>query len=396
MSRIKRVLLMVMDSVGVGELPDAGSYGDSGSNTLEHAAKHVGGVCLPNLESLGLGNLVNLRNGSKHEIALKGSYGKMAEISKGKDTTTGHWEMMGLALHKPFPLYPDGFPKDLMEEFEKKSGRKVIGNKPASGTEIVKELGEEHCKTGRLIIYTSGDSVFQIAAHEEIVPLDELYRICKIARGILRGEHAVGRVIARPFVGKPGSFARTHHRHDYSLRPFSETLLDKIKAAGLDCVSVGKIWDIFAGRGLCRHLDAGPNLEVMQKTLEGLEDPSFKRGLLFANLVDFDMLYNHRQDPKGLIEALVTFDEFLPKVFGALKEDDVLLLTADHGNDPTDNSTDHTREYVPILSFGKSLARGKNLGTRKTFADCGQTVAEFLGMPPLSLGTSFAKEILRS
>jgi phosphopentomutase len=291
MAKIKRVILVVMDSVGVGELPDAAEYGDRGANTLGNAARAVGGLSLPNLESLGLGQLVSLRSGD-YKIGdprpaatspLMGSYGKMAELAKGKDTTTGHWEMMGVVVDRGFPTYPDGFPADLLGAFEKAIGRKTLGNKTASGTEIIKELGEEHCRTGSPIVYTSADSVFQVAAHEEIIPLEELYRICKVARGLLTGPHAVGRVIARPFVGKPGSFARTHHRHDYSLEPFSETLLDRIKAAGLPCVSVGKIWDIFAGRGLTQHLAASPNAEVMRRTLEGVKDPALDGGLLFAD-----------------------------------------------------------------------------------------------------------------
>lgn len=386
---------MVMDSVGVGELPDADQYGDTGSNTLEHAAQAVGGLPLPNLEKLGLGNLVNLHgNGSSSsKVGLAGCYGKMAELSKGKDTTTGHWEMMGIVVEKPFPLYPNGFPKELIREFEKAVGRKTIGNRPASGTEIIKELGEEHYRTGSPIVYTSGDSVFQVAAHEDVVPLEELYRMCKIARSLLIEEHAVGRVIARPFVGKPGDFARTHHRHDYSLEPFSETVLDRIKAQGLDCVSVGKIWDIFAGRGLSRHLPAGPNQEVMEQTFHAVRDINFKDGLVFANLVDFDMLYNHRQDPQGLAKAMTAFDEFLPRLFEGMRQDDVLMITADHGNDPTDQSTDHSREYVPILVYGKEAAKGVDLGTRKSFADCGQTVAEIFGLKPIPAGKSFLREI---
>ncbi len=389
--RVRRVILMVMDSVGVGELPDAKEYGDEGANTLEHAAKAVGGIALPNLESLGLGKLVNLY--PSHTNSLKGAYGKMAELSKGKDTTTGHWEMAGVVVSQAFPTYPNGFPASLMKEFESRIGRKTLGNKTASGTEIIKELGDEHYRTGSPIVYTSADSVFQVAAHEEIVPLEELYRICKIAREILRGEHAVGRVIARPFIGKPGKFERTHHRHDYSLDPSGDTLLDVIKSAGLETVSVGKIWDIFAGRGISRHLTAGPNAEVMEKTLEGMKDSKFKDGLLFSNLVDFDMLYNHRQDPKGFAKSMEEFDRFLPQIFSALADDDILMITADHGNDPTDNSTDHCREYVPILVYGKNIPAGLNLGARKSFADCGQTIAELLQVPRLAAGESFASAL---
>ncbi|MBI1979719.1 MAG: phosphopentomutase [Elusimicrobia bacterium] len=388
----RRVILVVMDSVGVGALPDAEEYGDAGSNTLEHAAQKWGKTSLPNLQKLGLGKLVHL-NSPITSPDLAGSFGKMAELSKGKDTTTGHWEMMGLITHKPLPTYPNGFPQSLIREFETKIGRKVIGNKPASGTEIIKELGEEHCRTGRPIVYTSGDSVFQIAAHEEVIPLEELYGMCKAARLILKGEHAVGRVIARPFVGKPGSFQRTHHRHDFSLEPFSETLLNTIQKAGLPTVSVGKIWDIFAGVGLTSHLDAGPNRDVMLKTLEAVNDHEFTQGLLFANLVDFDMLYNHRQDPAGFMQAMEEFDAFLPEILNAMRADDLLLITADHGNDPTDQSTDHTREYVPILCYGKRLRGGKNLGVRKSFADCGQTIAEVLGVSPLNVGESFASDL---
>lgn len=385
-----------MDSVGIGELPDSAEYNDKGVNTLGHAAEAVGGISLPHLEQLGLGKLVNLTPNSKRQTqsSLIGSYGKMAELSKGKDTTTGHWEMMGVVVRRAFPTYPKGFPSSIIREFENAIGRKTLGNKAASGTEIIKELGDEHYKTGRPIVYTSADSVFQIAAHEEIISLEELYKMCKTARSILKDEHAVGRVIARPFIGKPGAFVRTHHRHDFSLEPFSETLLDKIKASGLDCWGVGKIWDIFAGKGLTHHLPAGDNDDIMQKILEGLSDSKLKKGLLFANLVDFDMLYNHRQDPEGLAKALVAFDQFLPQLFEKIKEDDVLIITADHGNDPTDNSTDHSREYVPILIYGKSLVSGKDLGVRKSFADCGQTIAELMGISPLNVGESFAKEIL--
>ena len=399
MQKIRRVILIVMDSVGIGELPDAGEYGDIGADTLGHAAKAVGGVSLPNLESLGLGKLTVLRDEkpSHKDPAGKnilGSYGKMAEASKGKDTTVGHWEMMGVIVKKPFPLYPDGFPPSVINKFETDIGRKTLGNKPASGTEIIQELGEQHCKTGFPIVYTSQDSVFQIAAHEDVIPLDDLYAMCKIARKILCGDHAVGRVIARPFTGKPGSFTRTRNRHDFSLEPAGETVLDRIKSEGLDSIGVGKIKDIFAGRGLTAHVNAGTNEEVLQAVAEGLANPGFKKGLLFANLVDFDMLYNHRQDPAGLIKALGVFDRFLPQLFDAMKEDDALFITADHGNDPTDHSTDHCREYVPIMACGARIAKGKNLGVRKSFADCGKTISEMLGVKLLPAGVSFAKEIL--
>lgn len=396
----RRIFLVVLDSVGVGELPDAKEYGDLGSNTLEHAVRACGGVSLPHLESLGLGQLVQLRPSVQSPQSsaprLLGSYGKMAEQSQGKDTTAGHWEMAGLIVKEPFPTYPNGFPPEIIQEFERQIGKKVLGNKPASGTEIIKELGEEHYRTAKPIVYTSADSVFQIAAHEEIIPLPQLYEMCKIARKILTGKHAVGRVIARPFVGKPGNFVRTHNRHDYALEPPAETLLDKVNASGLDCISVGKIWDIFAGRGISKHLGAGPNALMMEKILEGMNDPNFKRGLLFANLVDFDMLFNHRQDPQGFVQAMIEFDQFLPKLFESMQPEDILMISADHGNDPTDQSTDHTREYVPILVYGQTLKKGIHLGVRKTFADCGQTVAEFLGIPPLSVGESFAQTLLKT
>lgn len=392
-SQYRRIILMVLDSLGVGELPDAKEYGDEGSHTLEHACLAVGGIALPHLESLGLSFLAKLRAQQEEPKKLIGSYGKMAELSKGKDTTTGHWEMMGVITEKALPTYPHGFPKKLIQEFEKKIGRKTLGNIPASGTEIIQQLGEEHYKTGSPIVYTSQDSVFQVAAHEEIIPLEKLYEICKIARSMLKGEHAVGRVIARPFVGLPGSFTRTHHRHDYSLEPFSQTLLDEMQARQISCISVGKIWDIFAGRGISRHVSAGPNKEVMDNSLKTLQEAAFTDGFLFVNLVDFDMLYNHRQDPKGLSQALLEFDHFLPSFFEAMRKDDLLMITADHGNDPTDQSTDHTREYVPILCYGKELPGGKNLGIRSSFADCGQTIAEIFNIPPLKVGKSFTKEL---
>ena len=390
MKKIKRVTLIVMDSVGIGALPDAGDYGDAGADTLPHAAAAAGGVSLPALEGMGLGRLADLRGSGPSNGPVRGCYGKMAEISKGKDTTTGHWEMAGVIVETPFPVYPRGFPADIISAFEKKSGRKVIGNAPASGTEIIRELGEEHLRTGSLIVYTSADSVFQIAAHEDVVPLEELYRLCREARAILAGPHAVGRVIARPFIGKPGSFQRTRHRHDFSLDPPGRTLLDRIQSSGLECWSVGKIWDIFAGRGITRHLGGASNQEVMAKIREGLDDPAFKNGLLFANLVDFDMLYNHREDPRGFIRSLREFDDFLPRIVSRLGGEDALLITADHGNDPTDGSTDHSREYVPVLGWRPGLEEARDVGVRGSFADLGQTVAELLGTGELPAGESFA------
>ncbi len=347
---------------------------------------------MPTLASLGLGRLIHLQGSSA--VPLLGSYGKMLELSKGKDTTTGHWEMMGLVLNTPLPTYPNGFPAEVIAEFETKINRKTLGNKTASGTEIIKELGDVHVTSGSPIVYTSQDSVFQIAAHEEVIPLPELYQICLVARAVLRGEHSVGRVIARPFAGKSGSYQRTPNRHDYSLLPFSETVLDRLAQAKVPTLSVGKIWDIFAGRGIAREIPAKGNREVMDQTLQALQSPGFARGFLFANLVDFDMLYNHRQDPIGFMQAMVDFDRFLPSLLAAMQPQDVLMITADHGNDPTDNSTDHTREYVPLLVYGKALRVGIDLGVRQGFYDCGQTVLDFFSLPPHPQGRSFARELL--
>ena len=297
---------------------------------------------------------------------------------------------MGIVLDRPFPVFPLGFPAGVIDAFSRQTGRGVLGNMAASGTRIINELGPEHLRTGSLIVYTSADSVFQIAAHEDVVPLEELYRLCREARAILAGPHAVGRVIARPFIGKPGSFQRTRHRHDFSLDPPGRTLLDRIQSSGLECWSVGKIWDIFAGRGITRHLGGASNQEVMAKIREGLDDPAFKNGLLFANLVDFDMLYNHREDPRGFIRSLREFDDFLPRIVSRLGGEDALLITADHGNDPTDGSTDHSREYVPVLGWRPGLEEARDVGVRGSFADLGQTVAELLGTGELPAGESFA------
>lgn len=389
---MKRAIILVLDSVGVGASPDAEQFGDARCNTLGHIAEAVGGISLPALEALGLGCIVEAK-GIKKARHPHAAYGKMREASPAKDTTTGHWEMAGLILKKPFPLYPSGFPPEVLLPFEEKIGRKTLGNKPASGTEIIKELGEEHMETGFPIVYTSGDSVFQIAAHEEVIPVEELYRMCEIARTILQGPHAVARVIARPFSGNPGSFARTERRRDFSLPPFSETILDLAKRKGLEVVAVGKIEDIFAGRGITESYHTGNNRDGFLKTVE--ETRKRSSGIIFTNLVDFDMLYGHRNNPQGYARALQEFDSWLPELLSALQEEDLLFITADHGNDPTTPGTDHTREEVPLLVHGAGAASA-SLGIRPTFADLGATVAAYLQVAPPESGESFLKEILSS
>lgn len=387
--QIRRVVIIVLDGLGVGEMPDAYMYGDAGSNTLSHVAKAVGGVNLPLLASFGLGCLTEVE-GVECQAETAAAYGKMAESSKGKDTITGHWEMTGIIMQKPFPTFPAGFPDEIINPFTGAIGRPVLGNVAASGTEIIKELGEEHLRTGYPIVYTSADSVFQIAAHEEIVPLQQLYDWCTVARELLRGDYAVGRVIARPFRGEKGSFVRTPNRRDFSLPPPSETLLDKLKAAGHDVVAVGKIDDIFAGRGITRSIHTKNNEDGIKKILAALEERV--SGLLFANLVDFDMLYGHRNDYYGYARALEQEDRQLEDVCAKIREDEILILVADHGCDPTFPNTDHTREYTPLLVYGPRVLR-KPLGMRSTFADVGQTVAELLNVPPLENGTSFSREL---
>ncbi|WP_343105552.1 phosphopentomutase [Neomoorella humiferrea] len=385
-----RVIIIVLDSVGVGELPDAAAFGDAGSNTLGNIAARVN-LKLPNMARLGLGNIIPLRG-----IAPVGSptaaYGKMASKSAGKDTTSGHWELAGLILEKPFPLYPHGFPPEIIEPFERAIGRKVLGNKPASGTVIIEELGAEHMRTGYPIVYTSADSVFQIAAHEDVIPVEELYRYCKIARRLLTGEHAVGRVIARPFIGEPGHFIRTDRRQDFSLEPPRPTLLDAVVNAGLQVMAVGKIKDIFAGRGISRWIHTHDNMDGIDQTCNFMREGG--RGLIFTNLVDFDMRYGHRNDVTGYAGALEAFDRRLPELIEALNEGDVLVITADHGCDPTTPSTDHSREYVPLLIYGDKI-RKINIGVRPTFADLGATVAEMLDVPYDLAGESFARRLLK-
>ena len=385
----RRAILLVLDGVGIGELPDAADYGDEGSNTLVNMAKAVGGLNLPNLQRMGLGNIERIEGVPPAEKPIA-CYGKMREVSAGKDTTTGHWEIAGIIREKPFPTYPNGFPPEIIEAFEKAIGRKVLGNKPASGTAIIEELGEEHLRTGYPIVYTSADSVFQIAAHEEIVPVEQLYEWCRIAREILRGEHEVARVIARPFIGTPGNFKRTPRRRDFSVPPPYPTLLDALTEAGLKVVTVGKIDDIFAGRGVTFAIHTSDNRDGMQQveTLTVQGDFDF----LWCTLVDFDTVYGHRNNPQGFAQALKEFDEwlgnFLPKLMGG----DLLIITADHGNDPTTPSTDHSREYVPLLIWTPSLKEGKPLGVRQTFADVAATIADWLKVEWRGAGKSCLKE----
>lgn len=389
---IRAVVLIVLDSVGIGDAPDADEFGDEGSATLPNLARAVGGVHLPGLAALGLGNLVPVE-GVDPVAEPAGAYGRMTERSPGKDTTTGHWEIAGVILDRPFPLYPGGFPLEVIEPFERAIGIGTIGNVAASGTEIIDRLGAEHLSTGKPIVYTSGDSVFQIAAHVEVVPLEKLYGMCETARAILRGPHEVGRVIARPFEGRPGAFERTGDRHDFSVLPPRSTILDEISGAGLEIRAVGKISDIFGGRGVTSSHPTGSNEEGIDAVLEELG--AIRRGLVWANLVDFDQAYGHRNDAKGYAEALEMFDRRLPDLTQALGPNDVLVVTADHGNDPTTPSTDHSRERVPVLCTGPPVAPGVALGTRATFADCGATIADLLNVATSAPGKSWADEMLR-
>lgn len=383
-----RVILIVLDSVGIGEMPDAADYGDKGADTLGHALGSRE-VSIPNLRAMGLANIRKLPVASV--INPTGAYGRAATRSRGKDTTTGHWEMGGIITENPFPTYPEGFPPRVIEPFERAIGRKVLGNKPASGTEIIKELGEEHVRTGRPIVYTSADSVFQVAAHEEVVGLETLYRWCEIAREMLTERDEVGRVIARPFVGEAGNFRRTEARHDYAIDPPEETLLDRIKSAGLAVAAVGKIGSIFCHRGTTEELAAGNNNASVDQTLHALKNTG--RGLIFTNLVDFDQLYGHRNDVEGYAAALERFDARLPEIQAAMSDDDLMIITADHGCDPGDISTDHTREYVPVLAWGRRAKAGVDLGTRSSIADVGQTIADNFGLE-LQAGRSFLGEIV--
>jgi len=390
----RRIIWIVLDSVGIGAMPDAAQYGDAGSDTLGHIAQsrklHLNNLC-----RLGLGNIRPFER-LPPDAAPIGAYGKCSLASPGKDTTTGHWEMAGIHLAKPFPVYPNGFPREVMDDFERRIGRATLGNKAASGTEIIQELGEEHMRTGSPIVYTSADSVFQVAAHEEVIPLFELYKICETAREILRGKHEVGRVIARPFIGSPrgvnggSGFTRTANRHDYAVPPPKGMLLDRLKERGVEVFAVGKIFDVFLGRGIRDYEKTKSNADGMEKTLHAMD--SLTRGMIFVNLVDFDQLYGHRNDVEGYARALEGVDDWLPSLEARLGPDDLLILTADHGCDPTTKSTDHSREYVPLLVYGKRARAGVDLGTRKTLSDIGQTVAENFGTT-IATGESFLSQI---
>jgi phosphopentomutase len=387
-----RITLIVLDSVGMGEMPDAADWGDAGADTLGHicASREVR---LPNFQALGLGNVRQLA-GVPPVDEPRGSFGRCALRSNGKDTTTGHWEMAGIILDKAFPTYPEGFPPDIIERFIREARVPgVLGNVPASGTEIIKELGAEHVQTGKPIVYTSADSVFQIAAHEEVIPIERLYEICETARNILRGRHEVGRVIARPFLGAPGSFYRTENRHDYAVPPPRENLLPTLSEHDLDVVCIGKIASIYDSLGATEDLKAKNNEQAIEQTINALRADT--RGLVFSNLVDFDMLYGHRRDVEGYARALEHFDARLPEIMSAMRERDLMIITADHGNDPTYRGTDHTREYVPLLVYGQRARAGVNLGTRASLADIGQTIAENFGLR-LTAGESFLAAIARA
>lgn len=374
---MKRVFLIVLDSFGIGEMPDAANYGDKGSNTLGTVAKSPE-FSMPNMEKLGLFNIDGVTAKAPY-AAPEGVFARMTEQSAGKDTTTGHWEIAGLISKKPMPTFPNGFPQEMLDEFSKAVGRKVLCNKPYSGTQVIQDYGDEHRKTGALIVYTSADSVFQIAAHEEVVPVEELYRDCEIARQMLQGDLGVGRVIARPFVGtSSGNYTRTSRRHDFSLEPPQDTMLDVLKEAEYDVIGVGKINDIFAGKGITEFARTQDNADGIEKTMEYMERDF--NGLCFVNLVDFDMLYGHRNDVLGYAKALTYFDQQLPKILSALEPEDVLMITADHGCDPGTPSTDHSREYTPFVMYGKNLPHGKNMGTRGSFSDIGATVLDYFGL----------------
>lgn len=391
MEQFKRIHLIVLDSVGIGEAPDAAAFDDVGSDTLGHIARECGGLNMPNMSALGLSNIRKIEGVPAAEKP-RAYFTKMQEASNGKDTMTGHWEIMGLYIDTPFRVFPDGFPDELITRIEEKTGRKVIGNKPASGTEIIEELGEEHVKTGALIVYTSADSVLQIAAHEEVVPLKELYEICEFCREItLEDPYMLGRIIARPFVGEVGQFKRTANRHDYALKPFGRTTMNELKDAGFDVIALGKISDIYDGEGITEGIRTVSNMDGMDKLVATM-DKSFN-GLSFVNLVDFDAVYGHRRDPKGYGQALEEYDVRLPEVFDKMTDDDLLIITADHGNDPTYKGTDHTREYVPLLIYSPRFAEGKELPLRKTFADIGATVAENFGVTKPEYGTSFLNDL---
>ena len=389
---IQRVIVIVLDGVGAGEMPDAAEYGDVGSNSLSNTAKVVGGLVLPNMGAIGLGNITDIK-GVPPRRETKGAYGKMQEKSAGKGSVIGHWELMGLHLQKPFPVYPDGFPPEVIAEFISRTSREILCNKPASGTEIIKELGEEHLRTGKLIVYTSADSVFQIAANEEIIPIEELYRYCEIARKMLTEKHAVGRVIARPFVGSSrDEFVRTSRRHDYPLAPISDTIMDKLIASGRIVYATGKIDDLFGNRGISKSHHTVDNDESTQALIDFLAEDF--TGLLFSNLIEFDMIYGHRNDPRGYADKLEEFDKRVPEIRRAMNPADIAMIVADHGVDPTTPSTDHSREYVPLLVFGPHVKDNVNLGVRNSFSDVAATIAGIFQLEPPEIGVSFLKEII--
>ena len=394
MSRNGKVICVVLDGVGIGAAPDAHLYHDESANTIGNTAAVMGGLTLPEMGKLGLGNIGEIK-GVPPAVAAEGNFGKMREVSKGKDSTTGHWEFSGIIMEKDFPYYPNGFPKDVIEKFCALTGcGGVLGNKPASGTVIIDELGAEHAKTGFPIIYTSADSVFQIAANEDVIPLERLYELCTIAREhVMINEHAVGRVIARPFIGTPGQFKRTTNRRDFSLLPPDTTMLDILFENKRPTVAIGKIDDLFAGKSLSDKIHTKSNAEGIEETIAWANKTP--NGFIFTNLVDFDALYGHRQDPKGMKEALEYFDTQLPRIIATMKEGDLLLITADHGNDPTDNSTDHSREFVPIIAYVPGGKKNVDLGTRKTFADLGKTVVDYFGLDGSRIkGTSFLPQVV--
>ena len=390
---MKRVILIVMDSYGAGEAPDAAQYGDAGADTFLHVAEGTPGFQIPSLCRLGLGNVDGIGAG-KWRIPtgeIEGAYGRMREASSGKDTITGHWEIAGIRTETPFRTYPDGFPPAFIHKLEEEIGTEVLGNYPASGTEIIEVLGDEHERTGKPIVYTSADSVFQIAANTDVIPLERLYEICETARGMLVGDWACGRVIARPYIRRDGKRIRTADRRDYAVAPPEPTLLDKVSAAGQTVYAVGKIHDIFDGQGCTVSVHTDGNMDGVDKTLEAMKEDF--GGLIFTNLVDFDSLYGHRRNPSGYGRAIMDYDGRLPEILAAMKEEDILVITADHGNDPVHSGFDHTREYVPILICGAGVRAGVSIGTRKTFADCGQTIAEYLGVEKTAMGESFLKDI---
>lgn len=390
---MNRVIWMIIDSVGIGALPDSEKFGDKGVNTLGNIVKAHGDIKIPNLRKLGIGNIDEADFIDSIESPI-GAFGKCAEVSQGKDTTTGHWEMTGVLVETPFKTFANGFPKEIIDEFEKRTGRKVVGNKPASGTAILDEYGEHQMKTGDVIVYTSADSVFQIAAHEEIIPLDELYKMCEIAREIMMGDNAVARIIARPYVGSGvGQFSRTSNRRDYSLNPFEPTVLDMIKESNLDVIGVGKIEDIFNGQGITEAIHTKDNMDGVDQTINYMKQDN--NGLIFTNLVDFDSKYGHRRDTLGYKEALEEFDARLPEIIENMRDEDILIINADHGNDPTYEGTDHTREYIPVLVYGKQIKEGFNLGIRNSFADIGATVNDLLNVSLPKHGTSFKQDIMK-